>query len=203
MANTDAAFGLRPVKSLNGHPWTGAAWKCWHSSTNSSAIYLGDPVKPLGNACSNGCCIEIIPSGTGDGSSWMGCLVGVEPLTTSFGATSTIYVAASTSRFCNVVADPNMVFEMQADDSNAITDVLANALFVAGTGSTITGLSGFEMDSTIGQDATYPLLIIGAVDREDNDISAANAKWLVLNNLHSFKAIDADTAESVVGTVGV
>ncbi len=79
MANVDAPFGMRPVKSLNGHPWNGAAMRMYADASDSTVLYLGDPVVAVGDGCSNACCMEAILATAGDGNPLLGPLVGVEP----------------------------------------------------------------------------------------------------------------------------
>ena len=47
MANTSAPFGLRPVRSLNGAPWNGAATLYYIPSTDTNAYNVGDVVASL------------------------------------------------------------------------------------------------------------------------------------------------------------
>jgi len=72
-------------------------------------------------------------------------------------------------------------------------------------GSAATGLSGLELDSGVSvapaADATYPLLILGAVPREDNDISVVNAKWRVMISMHRLMPNYSNTA--YFGALGV
>jgi hypothetical protein len=95
----------------------------------------------------------------------------------------------------NVVVDPHMIYEIQCEGTLVVTDLAANGNFIfTDTGSTVTGLSGAELDDTTGQNGSYQLIVLGFVDRVDNDLSAANGNWLVLNNLHSwFSACAAGT----------
>jgi hypothetical protein len=56
---------------------------------------------------------------------------------------------------------------------------------VDGGGSTVTGFSGEQADSTtVATTATLPLKIHGAVQKVDNDITSTNVKILVLINNH-------------------
>ncbi|MGW8178957.1 MAG: hypothetical protein ACWGQW_09370 [bacterium] len=82
-------------------------------------------------------------------------------------------------------------------------------MFIAGAGSTITYLSGFELDSGAttapAVQGVFQMMIWAAVEREDNDIALVNAKWLVLNSLHqlhSFATKATDTTNAVVGLIG-
>lgn len=189
MANTDNAFGLKPVCYLNGAPYNGQVQKFYVPSSDSTAIYLGDPVKLAGSADSRG-----IPSVTKASSTnvFVGVVVGIADATRD----STIYRAASTETYVFVCTDPQVLFEIQEDSDGAalaVTDVGLNANFVDAGGSTASGLSGLEIDSsTKATTATLDFQIVRMADREDNEIGA-NAKWLVKLNNHQY----------VDGTTGV
>ena len=44
MANTDAPFGLRPVRHLNGSSWNGQTIRCFIHASYAYALFVGDPV---------------------------------------------------------------------------------------------------------------------------------------------------------------
>ena len=44
MANATNLFGLRPVRYFNGTPWNGQARHYYIPSTDSTALFIGDPV---------------------------------------------------------------------------------------------------------------------------------------------------------------
>jgi hypothetical protein len=212
MANPDTPFGLRPVRHLNGHPWNGQAMRCWCAGGNATALFLGDPVYMTGTACANGCCPAIdlrATTTTANPLPWLGPVVGVEPST----ATSVPKLAVSTTGYLNVVVDPYVIYEIQDDNNTgmAITSVGLNAVWVAGAGSAVTYLSGHELDSgsttAPAADCTFHLMIIGGVDRSDNDISLGNFNWLVLNAMSHFNSFgdseSATTAASRGGLLGV
>ena len=48
-SNTDAAFGLRPVRQLDGSPWNGMVEQYLIPSGDGTAIYVGDLVKKEGS----------------------------------------------------------------------------------------------------------------------------------------------------------
>jgi hypothetical protein len=64
-----------------------------------------------------------------------------------------------------------------------------NADLVAGSGSTVTGLSGWQLDSsTLATTNTLQLRVIQALQETDNQVASANAKWLVKLNLSQMLA---------------
>ena len=87
------------------------------------------------------------------------------------------------------------IYEAQGDDASlAVAGIGENADVVIGSGSTTTGASGMEIDTSSGvTTAGTPLKVIGLVEREDNDVSSANARWLVMLNMHAYKN-DSGTA---------
>jgi hypothetical protein len=186
MANSDAPSGLNPVRYLSGAPYNGAANKYYVPSSDNTAIYIGGLVRLSGSADANG-----VPAVTGNvstGNPVVGVCVGVVPVT----ADSTIYRAASTERYIWVADDPNLVFEVQEDsDGGALAATAAGGtatLIGFTSGSTVTGLSAIEIDSSglsETSDTDDDVRIIGLVQREDNAIGT-NAKWLVRLNVHQY-----------------
>jgi len=185
MANPDRPSGLSPVRYLSGAPYNGAVNYYATASGDGTAIFLGDPVKLSGTSQTiNG---QVLPdvdqAATGDVI--VGVVVGVLPVT----AESTIYRVGSTTRILMVADDPNLVFEIQEVSGGTpltANDIGLNADFVVGSGSTITGQSGVELNN-VGEDTTntLDLKITGFVNRVDNVIGE-NAKWLVRINRHQY-----------------
>jgi len=206
MVNPDTPFGLRPVRHLNGHPWNGQAMRCWCTGTNTLAHFLGDPVYMTGTSCANGCCPSVALRATTTSTNplaWLGPVVGVEPST----ATSIPKLAATTTGYLNVVVDPYVIYEIQDDNSAApgIASVGLNAVWVAGAGSGTTYLSGHELDANAtapAADATFHLMIIGAVDRVDNDATLGNANWLVLNAMSHFNSFGDSESPTAAASRG-
>jgi hypothetical protein len=184
MANADAPFGLRPVRYLSGAPYNGAAnMYCVPAADSSAAIFVGSLVKLAGSADANGIATVTGMATTADVV--IGAVVSVIPETSN----SLIYRANSTLRYVMVADDPNLVFEIQEDGAIAATAV-GNTCTVTGiaTGSTVTGLSAMEMDSSevsATSDVDDDVRIIGLVQRPDNEIGT-NAKWLVRLNNHAY-----------------
>ena len=99
------------------------------------------------------------------------------------------YNPASTERVAFVANDPDLIFEIQADGAVPAASMGLNAVTIyTHAGSTTTGLSGVELDTTSdapAADASNTLLIVNAVNREDNDTTITHAKVEVLINRHT------------------
>lgn len=182
MANSDIAFGLKPVRYASGAPYNGAANRYYVPSSDGTALFIGDPVIIAGSADSDGVA-SVTRATAGSGAYILGVVVGVEAETND----SLTYRAASTERYVFVADDPNLIFEIQEDaDGGALaaTDVGLNADIIIAAGSTTTGLSGVELDSsTAATTNTLQLRIEGFAQRADNEIGA-NAKMECSINLH-------------------
>ena len=187
MANVNAPFGLRPVRYLSGAPYNGACRTYYLDANDSTAYFIGDPVTLTGDVADADGNPEIIIATVGTGVTTdriVGAIVGFvpDPLYT------TLHRAASTPRKVLVADDPNLLFEMQEDGNMGLNATSATAQIVTGSGgSTATGLSSYQIDSSEeAQTATDQLRIIGPVPRVDNDAASANAKWLVMINMHAY-----------------
>ena len=195
MANADKPFGLRPARYKNGAPWNGQATPYFVASGDSTALFLGDPVVCNGNSNTTavgrghepGTLLSVIRATAGDANPIIGVVVGVEPETRD----STVYRAASTARVVYVADDPDLIFHMQ--DDGAGTPGTGNAFLNANViythaGSTVTGLSGAEINATTwAADQSFQLLILGAARLPNNDAASDNAVWEVMINTHQLK----------------
>lgn len=200
MANVDRRFGLRPVGHLLGINWSAGVRKCYIPSTDSTrAFFIGDVVDLAGSSDTLGRYPTVTVSGVGGATAPIfGVIVGFDP---DPDALNLLYRKDDTARYCYVVVDPFVIYEVQGCSSAVIgaSSVGLNAVLVAThSGDTATGLSGLELDSGAStapaSDATYPLTIIGASPVEDNDISVVNAKWHVMITLHRMLPNYSNTA---------
>ncbi len=194
MANTDNPFGLRPVQHRNGAPYTGACKPYYIPAAYGTALFIGDPVvitgavntaavkAPGAGSFPIGALPVVAKATAGDGNAITGVIVG-------FAAGDYIYNPASTERVVFVADDPDLMFEIQCDGTLTPADVGYNAVLIYTTsGSTVTGRSGVELDTTSdvpAADASNQLTIRAFVNREDNDMAAANSKVLVTINKHT------------------
>lgn len=203
MANVDRPFGLLPVKNGNGSPWSGLVNMYLVPATDTTAIYVNDPVKLAGSSGAagvfvNGIPVEGVPTitrctdGTGTTDTPVGTVVGFLP---KFSDLSIRYREASTSRIALVCDDPFAIFEAQEDADTtplAAADIGLNIQFTTTAGSTVTGQSKVELDSTSkAATTTHPLRLVQLSNRPDNAFNTAGAgsdkaKFLVRWNVHVF-----------------
>jgi hypothetical protein len=183
MPNANVPSGLRPVRHRNGAPYNGASARYFIPASDSTAVFIGDAVKSAGSADADGVA-TVAQAAAGD--TIRGVVVGFQPVT----ADSPTYRVASTARYAFVADDPDLVFEVQEDavgGALGADDVGLNADLVVAAGSTITGRSGMQLDSSDKKTGTAQLRILGFAQRADNEIGA-NAKMLVMINEHELKA---------------
>lgn len=193
MANVNSPFGLRPVR------FDAEDVNIYYVDDDTNAIFIGDPVFANGSADANG--IQAVDrKGTiaDDTPSNNTPIVGVVVGFASDKAGTQLrddarYVAAGSTSYALVCDNPDVVFEIQEDSVGgalAATAVGANYNFTTTSGSTVTGLSGVEIDSSDISDAASPyaaLRIKGLARRPDNAIGT-NAKWEVQIVHHQSRA---------------
>jgi hypothetical protein len=185
MANADTPAGATPVMHRNGAPYNGSFRVYSIPAGDGTALFKGDFVKLAGTGQTLGGRIlqDVARAATGD--VLVGVVVGVEPDTQD----SLTYRAASTARKIYVADDPDLLFEIQEGSSGtALTanDIGLNIDFVVGAGSTVTGLSGTQLNNaTEATTNTLDLHLVQPVPREDNAIGYS-CKWLVTINRHQF-----------------
>lgn len=191
MANSDAPFGLRPMRHRNGAHYNGAANPYYVPSSYGTALFIGDPVVKTGTSNTSavgefqpGTLPEVNKATAGDGNAITGVVVGFKSPTPE--DNDNVYNPASTERIALVCDDPDVVFEIQADGTLAATDVGLNAVLIyTNSGDTNTGLSGVELDTTSdvpAADASNQLTIQRFVNRGDQEIGANSVVEVKINN---------------------
>lgn len=198
MANSDSPTGLRPVGYKSGAPYNGACNMYYVPASDSTALFIGDPVIIAGSADAKG-----VPDVTRAASTTRitGVVVGFAPVPGAAAGSQTAvdrgYRTASTADYVLVADDYDLLFEVQEDavgGALAVTDVGNNADLIIAAGNTYSKRSGVELDSSTAATTAAQMRIVGFVQREDNEI-AANAKMLV--------SIVESTQSPAAGTTGV
>lgn len=191
MANTNRVNGFRPVKHINGAPYNGQANLYYIPAGETAAVQIGDLV-----ILSNSDSLDGVPaveraaaSGAVAAAVLVGSVVGF-PVAPASGLDTPQYRAASTARYVYVADSPDLVFEAQEDGVGgaiAATSVGLNVGFDATAGSTTTGASGMQIDSsTAATTNTLPLRLYSISRAVDNEVASAYARWLVTINTHQY-----------------
>jgi len=182
MPNTNSANGLTPVRMANGSPYSGSLAPYFVPATDSTALFIGDPVIIAGSADADGVATATRATAASAGRI-TGVVVGFVPSPT---IVANGYRLASTAEYALVEMGPDVIYEIQEDSVGgalAVTSVGLNADLIAASGSTATKRSGFMLDSsTAATTATLQLRIVGFTQRADNEVGT-NAKILVRINL--------------------
>lgn len=193
MANVDRPLGARVVGTVSGAPYNGKYMRCISDADN---LFFGDIVikNAAGTAYGDGAALAVDRSTNGATDIPLGVVVGWEANPDALG---NLYHANSTTYAVYVCTDPNVIIEMQGDGAGTVTtaaDVGLNYDYTTTAGSTTTGASNMEADSSSGATtAATPLKLIGLVDEPDNTVGSANQKMQFIFNMHVFKS-DAGTA---------
>lgn len=192
MANTSRVNGLRPVKHLNGSPYNGQTNKYSALSSDSSVIMVGDLVQlDSTDSANTGVypAVKRLAAGDSTAANVVGVVQGFSIDPTNLNTPQ--YRAASTSRVVFVADAPDIIFEIQEDAAGgalATTSIGLNAAVDLTAGSTTTGSSGMQLDtSTAATTSALPLKIVGFSDKEDNEAGSSNAKVLVTVNNSLFR----------------
>jgi hypothetical protein len=165
---------------IGGAPYTGGQSRYRIAANYGTSIFQGDMVAQV-----TGGTVEI----HADGGTvpvvgvFNGCMY-TDP--TSGEQVFSNYYPASTNAsdlIAFIIDDPDVVYEVQADDTFPVTDLFGNFDIVyTSAGSTKTGISGSELDVTTG--ATNTNLPIKAIDISEDpnnsDTGAANTNVLVV-----------------------
>ena len=183
MANKDAPFGFRPTKMLGGAPFNGGQSEYGIASTYNTNIFTGDAVE----LHTDGTVTVAAAAATNILGVFNGCFY-----TDSTGKpTYSKYWPASTTAtdaVAYVIDNPDVLFEAQEDSTNIGSSWPdnrgANANLVAThAGSTKTGRSKQELDSSDIQAATSQFRIVElSKDPDNSDTASANCNFLVRVN---------------------
>lgn len=168
MANVDKAFGLRPLGNLSA---TGAQKQYGYQieDNQAGAIYQGDLVTIVG-----GYVVKFAPGthsaalGVFNGCSYIDPTTGKPVWKNYYPGSVNITQGKITAE---VLDDPNQLFIIQADEDIVQADIGKNADVIGTGGSTVTGVSTMELDSsTIADTAALNLKIVGLYDVPGNSL---------------------------------
>jgi hypothetical protein len=169
MANPNAPFGARWTGTLQGLATTGGVNIYTVPATDSTAIFVGDFVTHQGTAAvgEDGLYHPVVAQSA--------ALDKITGIVIGFAASRTyenqIYRTASTLRDVYVADDPYLTFEMQANGTVAAANIGLNVDFDVNAGSTVTGLSGNDLDmSTVNTTATLPIRILDISRQIKNEL---------------------------------
>tara|TARA_R100000935_G_scaffold1936_2_gene5824 strand:+ start:1218 stop:1781 length:564 start_codon:yes stop_codon:yes gene_type:complete len=182
MANQDAAFGFRPARSLTGGQIRTEEYAIANNASGS--IFTGQIVEAVAGG-------GIEPAAAGD-TQQLGVFSGVfytDPTTGKPTWRAFYSQVAAADIVASVVADPYVVFEAQHDGTGTAAMNNSDFDFTGVAGSTISGQSTSEID-TSSTGTTGGLKQIGiSKDPSNNDTATANANAYVVINTgeHVFK----------------
>jgi len=184
MANVDKAYGLRALGNLSA---TGSQKQFGYqiADNQAGAIFQGDLV-----TLKDGYILQFDPSSH---TAAVGVFNGVfytDPTTGK--PTYKNYYPGSVNITTGIISadvidDPNQLFVIQADEDVVQADFGKNADVVVGTGSTTTGVSAMELDSsTIATTAALNLKLVAKWDIPSNELGSANTQVVVKINEHLY-----------------
>lgn len=193
MPNPNSPYGIKPYAYMSGAPYNGATRVYYVPANNGTALFLGDPLLVINGADAFGVpAIGIAAAGSANSSPITGAFQGVAnnagEVTIPVLQGQPVYLPANTAAYIYVSDDPFLLYSVQEDSvggAMAATAASQNVDLVAGTGSAITGISGWQLkSSTVNTTAALQMRVIQALQEIDNAIGV-NCKWLVKTNYSS------------------
>ena len=214
MANTNGAWGLRPVGKMgqNSNSTGVSGYTLYEiANANSNVIYQGSPVIPLSTGY-----IDIVGAAAGGTVGLLGSFQGCRYVSSATGKPTWSMHWPGSGADSNhpirafVADDPMQIFSIATDatwtsKATARAAVFANANFsTAITGTDATGLSlGRLAISTIATTAALQMRIMGWLEDDANsDFSAAGIGAIVRLNNH-FNSNNGAIAAGTPSTTGV
>jgi len=202
MANTNVAFGLKPINTAGSTPATSGT-NAYFIDSAASAIYQGSMVK-----ADNGGEI-VVCSATGDTEAPVGVFAGCEYVSSVTGKKVFSNYWPGSAAHTNfaiigyVYDNPMQRFVIATDatitnKATAIAAIFENSQFNNGaSGSTVTGISSAQLDvATLdAANASLPLKIVGILDDAENqDFTAAGIPMIVMLNNHALLQSNSEAA---------
>jgi hypothetical protein len=187
MANLDAPFGLSPIGKIGGG--TDPAMNSYTAFANYATIISQGDVVKIDEAEGD---VQLFAANGGgtDATNAIGVFWGSSFTDSNGKPTFKNTRPASQLAEVFVYDDPYQMFEVQGDSvggNSAVTDISKTADMIVAAGSTITGVSNTELDtSDIGTGAN--LRIVGFSKKEGRgEVGAAHTVYNVLINEHKYK----------------
>ena len=187
MANQDAAFGLRPLKTVGQQDDSTGMSSYEIAAGDASVIYQGSLV---GSPATGTGYIDLQTAGLllNLGAFW-GCFYN-DP-TTLKPTFKNYYPGSITPPNSGTVEafvydSPSQMYEIQSDNAaaSAQADVFKCADLVGTSGSTLNGVSSMELDDgTLGTTGQFKIIGVSR-DPENSDLTSANVNWRVMVNEH-------------------
>jgi hypothetical protein len=202
MANTNVAFGLKPINTAGSTPATSGT-NAYFIDSSASAIYQGSMVK-----ADNGGEI-VICSASGDTEAPVGVFAGCEYVSSVTGKKvfSNYWPGSGANTNFDIIGyvydNPMQRFIIATDatitdKATAVAAIFENSQFNNGaSGSTTTGISSAQLDvATLdSSDTSLPLKIVGILDDVENqDFAAAGIPMIVMLNNHALLQADSEAA---------
>ena len=199
MANSNAPFGMRPIRYVDGRPYNGAV-DLYFATGATGVIRPGDPVVESGTTNTS----EVMgyPPGTlptctialdGSGDPITGVCVAVLPTNRD----SLTYRETSTDRVIAVARGHDLIFEVQADAGGTALAAVDIGLFaVLKAATTATAYSDWTIDTSVAPTTTaaFQLKLLGFSKKPNHEIGAYAVAEVLINN-HTLGVI-ADAGRS-------
>jgi len=204
MANTNVAFGLKPINTAGSTPATQGT-NTYFIDSSASAIFQGSMVK-----ADNGGEI-VICSASGDTEAPVGVFAGCEYVSSTTGKKvfSNYWPGSGADTNFDIIGfvydNPLQRFVIATDatitnKATAVAAIFENSQFNNGaSGSTTTGISSAQLDvATLdSSNASLPLKIVGILDDVENqDFAAAGIPMIVMLNNHALLQSNSEAAIS-------
>jgi len=189
MANQDAAFGLRPLKTLGQADDSTGMSSHKIEPGDASVLYQGSMAIGANTGYVD---ISAAASTTNVGAFWGTFYIDPTTLKPTF---KNYYPGGITPPSSGAVEafvydNPQQLFEIQSDNTaaSAQTDVFMCAdLSTPAGGSTTNGVSSMELaDATLSATAAVLKIIGVSRDPANSDLTAANVNWRVMIDQHLF-----------------
>lgn len=190
-ANSNVVRGARPIGTMSGADWNSSLRRVCFLAAENTATFIGDFVKLDANTNADGTVPAVIQAAAGD--IMVGALVSLEPDLTNEGTLSSAnYRRASTLRYGAVAWGSDVLYAMQEDSvggAMAITAAGTNANVIVAAGSTVTGYSGMQIDSSTANTTNSLHLRLHYVQPQVGNKLGDYAEWVVSINLSDDRAI--------------